>query len=211
MSAGIDLVVFLSTFAVRGDLTAIQLSEIIPYVHALVETNLGIIFGIDGFVAIRPGSFASNTLHYKAALEKGEVKIYVPGAQVDCIVPEDIGRVCGRVLARGPQDEQRAIHLYGPELLSQMDSVRILAKALGKSPKIRIANEQDAYKMFVEEDGMPVPVAKYMIRQAGKTEQGQVLGYPVSKEELSNVQKYSGRRGTTFEEWVEQSKQMFVS
>ena len=212
-SAGIDLVVFLSSFTVRGDPAAIQPSEVIPYVHAQVEISLGEIFGTDGFVAVRPGSFASNTLQYKAGLEKGEVKIHMPDAKVDCIVPEDIGRVCGRVLAKGPQNEQRAIYLYGPELLSQTDSVRILAKALGKNPRIETANEQDAYKMFVEERGVPVLVAKYMIRQAGKTvtERSQVFGYPVSEEQLSNVQKYSGRKGTTFEEWVEQNKQMFVS
>jgi uncharacterized protein YbjT (DUF2867 family) len=212
-SAGIDLVVFLSSFTVQGDLKAIQPSEVIPYVHAQVEINLGEIFGADGFVAVRPGSFASNTRQYKAGLEKGEVKIYGPDAKVDCIVPEDIGRVCGTVLSKGPQDEQRAIYLYGPKLLSQTDSVRTLAKALGKNPKIVSADEQDAYKMFVEERGVPVPLAKYMISRAGRTATGhsQVFGYPVSEEQLSNVQKYSGRKATTFEEWVEQNKQMFVS
>ena len=212
-AAGIDLVVFLSSFTVRGDLKAIQPSEIIPYVHAQVEINLREIFGTDGFVAVRPGSFASNTIQFKAGLEKGEVKIHGPDAKVDCIVPEDIGRVCGRVLAKGPQDDQKAIYLYGPELLSQTESVKVLAKVLGKDPKIEIADEQEAYKMFVEERGVPVPVAKYMIRQAGKTvtEQSQVFGYPITEEQLSNVQKYSGRKGTTFEEWVEQNKQMFVS
>jgi uncharacterized protein YbjT (DUF2867 family) len=212
-SAGIDLVVFLSSFTVQGDLKVIQPSEVIPYVHAQVEINLEEIFGADGFVAVRPGSFASNTLQYKAGLEKGEVKIYRPDAKVDCIVPEDIGRVCGTVLSKGPQDEQRAIYLYGPKLLSQTDSVRTLAKALGKNPKIVSADEQDAYKMFVEERGVPVALAKYMISRAGKTATGhsQVFGYPVSEEQLSNVQKYSGRKATTFEEWAEQNKQMFVS
>jgi len=212
-SAGIDLVVFLSSFTIQGDLKAIQPSELIPYIHAQVEINLGEIFGADGFVAVRPGSFASNTRQYKAGLEKGEVKIYRPDAKVDCIVPEDIGRVCGTVLSKGPQDEQRAIYLYGPELLSQTDSVRILAKALGKNPKIESVDEQYAYKMFVEEQGVPVPLAKYMISRAGRTAAGhnEVFGYPVSEEHLSNVQKYSGMKATTFEEWVEQNKQMFVS
>ena len=212
-SAGIELVVFLSSCSVQGDLKAIQPSEVIPYIHAQVEINLGEIFGADGFVAARSGSFASNTLQYKMGLEKGEVKIFAPDAKVDCIVPEDIGRVCGTILAKGPQDEQRAIYLYGPELLSQTDVVRILARTLSKNPKIESADEQDAYKLFVEELGMPVPVAKYMIRQTGKTATGhsQVLGYPVSEEQLSNVQKYSGRKATTFEEWVEQNKQIFVS
>jgi len=212
-SAGIDLVVFLSSFTIQGDLKAIQPSEVIPYVHAQVEINLGEIFGTDGFVAARPGSFASNNVQYKAGLQKGEVKIFAPDAKVDNIVSEDIGRVCGTVLAKGPQDEQRAIYLYGPEVLSQTDSVRILAKVLGKNPKIEIADEQEAYKMFVEERGMPAPIAKYMISRAGKSSDGhnQVFGYTITEEQLSNVQKYSGKKATTFEEWVEQNKQMFLS
>jgi len=211
-SAGIVLVVFLSSFTIQGDPKAIEPSEIIPYIHAQVEINLGEIFGPDGFVAARPGSFASNTAQYKAGLEKGEVKIYMPDAKVDCIVPEDIGRVCGTVLAKGPQDEQRAIYLYGPDLLTQMDSVKILAKVLGKNPKIVSADEQEAYKMF-EERGAPAPMARYMINRSGTniTEPSQVFGYPVTEEQLSNVQKYSGRKATTFEEWAEQNKQMFVS
>lgn len=211
-SAGISLVVFLSSFTIQGDLKAIQPSEVIPYIHAQVEINLGEIFGADGFVAVRPGSFASNVRQYKAGLAKGEVKIYGPDAKVDCIVPEDIGRVCGTILSKGPQDEQRAIYLYGPELVSQADSVRILAKALGTDPKIESADEQYAYKMFVER-GIAVPIAKYMIGRAGRTATGpnQVFGYPVSEEQLSNVEKYSGRKATRFEEWVEQNKQMFAS
>jgi uncharacterized protein YbjT (DUF2867 family) len=212
-SAGIELVVFLSSFTVRGDLKAIQPSQTIPYIHAQVEITLEEIFGVDGFVAARPGSFASNTLQYKTGLKKGEVKIHRPDAKVDCIVPEDIGRVCGTVLAKGPQDEQRAIYLYGPTLFSQTDVVKILAKVLGKDPKIVSLDEQGAYKMFIEERGVPVPLAKYMINQAGKTITGhnEVFGYAVSEEQLSNVQKYSGRKATTFEEWVEQNKQLFVS
>jgi uncharacterized protein YbjT (DUF2867 family) len=210
-SAGIDLVVFLSSFTIQGDPKAIQPSEAIPYVHAQVEINLGEIFGADGFVAARPGSFASNTLQYKQGLEQGEVKIFAPDAKIDCIVPEDIGRVCGTVLAKGPQDEQRAIYLYGPKLMTQRESVETLAKALGKDPKIVIVDEEEAYKMFVEERGFPAFFAKYMIRQGSKTITGstQVFGYPISEEQLSNVEKYSGRKATTFEEWAEQNRQMF--
>jgi hypothetical protein len=211
-SAGIGLVVFLSSFSVPDDPKTVQPIDAIPYVHAQVEINLREIFGADGFVAARPGWFASNTLQYKPGFEKGELKIYAPDTKVDCIVPGDIGRVCGTILARGPQDEQRAIYLYGPELLSQRDAIGILAKVLGKNPKVEIIDEQDAYKMFVEQ-GMPGPYAKYMVSRMGKnnTDHLTVLGFPVREEDLSNVEKYSGRKATTLEEWAEQNKQMFVS
>jgi uncharacterized protein YbjT (DUF2867 family) len=212
-SSGITLVVLLSSFTVQGDPKAIPPTEIVPYLHAQVEVNTGEIFGGDGFVAVRPGSFASNAFQYKAGLMKGEVKIYGPDARIDCIVPEDIGRVCGTILAKGPPDKQRAISLLGPELMSQRDSVQILAKALGKNPQIKSANEQEAYKMFVEEGGVQAPVAEYMISIAGRPVSGdlEVFGYPVKEEELSNIQKYSGEKATTFHEWVEQNKQIFVS
>lgn len=212
-SAGIDLVVFLSSYTVSGDLKAIQPSEIIPYRHAQVEINLEEIFGANHFMAVRPGSFASNTRQYKVRVRIGEVKIYMPDAKADCIVAEDIGRVCGTILAKGPQDEQRAIYLYGPELLSQTDIFGILGKVLGKNLKIEIVDEQEAYKMLVKEHGLPPPIAKYMVGRMGKntTEHLAAYGYSVKEEHLSNVQKYSGRKATTFEEWVEQNKQEFLS
>lgn len=209
-SAGIELVVFLSTFTVRGDPRDIQPADMIPYLHAKVELSLAESYGTDGYVAVRPGSFASNNMQYNAGIEKGEVKIFMPDATVDNIVPEDIGRVCGTILAKGPQAGEMKPYLYGPELLSQKETVEILAKALGKDPKITSASEKEAYKMFVEERGVPPPLAEYMIRQSGKTVSGdsQVFGHKVGKEELSNVEKYSGKKGTTFREWVEQK---FVS
>ena len=207
-STGVELVVFLSSFTVRGDPKDIQPADLIPYIHAQVEINLKEVYG-DSFVAIRPGSFSSNTLQYKSGLEKGEVKIYKPDATVDCIVPDDIGTVCGTVLAKGSND--RFIYLYGPKLLSQIETVKILAKVLGKNPEIKTASEEEAYKLFVEERGVPPPLADYMIRQSGKTSGGsEVFGYQVTEEELSNVQKYSGRKATTFEEWVAKNKQLFV-
>lgn len=212
-SAGIELIVFLSSFTVQGDLKAIQQSEAIPWVHAQVEINLEDTYGADGFVALRPGSFASNTSQYKGGLLKNEVEIFAPDALVDCIVPEDIGRVGGTVLAKGPQDEQRKIILYGPTLLTQRETVAILAEALGKDPKIVIADEEMAYKQFVEERGVPPFLAKYMISRAKAVGDGgkQVFGYPVNEEELVNVEKYSGRKGTTFKDWAGKNKQMFAA
>ena len=211
-SAGIELVVFLSSFTIQKDLRAIQPDEFISYIHALVEINLEEIFGADRVVAVRAGCFASNAVQHKPELDKGEVKLYAPNAKIDNIVPEDIGRVCGTVLAKGPQDEQRTIYLYGPRLMSQADSVGILAKGLGKSPKVVSISEQDAHRMYVEERGFPEPIAKYTIDRFGIPETGkfQLLGYPIEEEHLSNIQKYSGKEATTFEDWVQQNKHIFV-
>jgi uncharacterized protein YbjT (DUF2867 family) len=212
-SAGIELAVFLSSFTIQGDLKDIQQTEAIPYVHAQVEINLEEIFGKDGFVAARPGSFASNTVQYKGGLSKGQVDLFAPDAIVDCIVPEDIGRVCGTILAKGPQDEQRKIYLYGPTLRTQRDTVEIIAKVLGKDPKIVVISKEQAYKVMVEEHGLPPYFAKYMTSLSEKVSTGglQVQHYPLSEDQLSNVEKYSGKKATTFEEWVGRNKQMFTT
>ncbi|KAI4274806.1 MAG: hypothetical protein LQ337_003655 [Flavoplaca oasis] len=213
-SAGIELVVFLSSFTVRGDLAAIQPRDVIPYPHAQVEMNLLEVFGEKDFVAVRPGAFASNTLQYQKGFERGVIKMFGPDMTVDCIVPEDIGRVCGTVLAKGPQDDQRALYLYGPELLSQLETVKIIGDALGRDPKIEECDAQGAYKMFVEERGLPAPLAEYMVRQTRKvfaTGEDHIFGHTIDREHLGNVEKYSGRKSTTFKEWVEQEKGLFVS
>ena len=211
-SGGVEMVVFLSSFTVQGDLTAIQQSDLIPYMHAQVELNLIDTFGRDNYIALRPGYFASNTLQYKAGLLQGLVKIYMPDAKVDCIVPEDIGRVGGHALVEGPPGGERVLYLYGPELLSQREVVEILAKVLGKEIKIEAQDEKEAYKTFMER-GYPEVLADYMVRSLGKVEggQNQVIGYPVDVTGLKNVEKYSGKSGTRFVDWVEQSKQVFVA
>ena len=212
-SAGIELVVFLSSFTIQEDLASIPPSEMIPWMHAQVELQLQEIYGEDNFVALRPGYFASNTVAYKSGLQEGSVKIFKSDAKVDCIVPEDIGRVAGTVLAKGPQNAQRKIYLYGPDIISQREAVQTLAKVLGKSPHIEDINAQDAHKHFTSH-GMPPPLADYMVRASERGSgagEKQVFGHAVSEEELVNVEKYSGRKSTTFEKWVEQNKAIFVS
>ncbi|KAK5050834.1 hypothetical protein LTR84_003393 [Exophiala bonariae] len=212
-SAGIELVVFLSSFTIQVEPEDVKPSEVIPYFHAQVEMNLKEAFGAGGYIAARPGSFASNTLQYKAGLESGLVKIFAPNSTVDCIAPEDIGRACGKALVEGPQDENTAMYLYGPQLISQADCVKTLAKVLGKNPTIEPMEREEAYKSFTEERRWPAPLAEYMIRQLEATDSARSLtcGYSVDAEQLSNVEKYTGKKGITFEEWAEQNKQMFIS
>lgn len=210
-SAGIELVVFNSSFTVQGDPQAVESRDLIPFLHAQVEMNLLEVFGADGFVAARPGSFASNNVQFKTGVHEGHVRIFAPDTTVDCIVPEDIGRVCGTILAKGPQDDQRAIYLYGAHLMSQADAVRVVAKVLGKNVRIESMNGDDAFKMFTQDHKLPEPLAQFFIRQSIKSRPDtlDVFGYPVTQEQLSNVHRYSGKPATTFERWVEQNREKF--
>ncbi|EXJ86574.1 hypothetical protein A1O3_03527 [Capronia epimyces CBS 606.96] len=214
-SAGIELVVLLSSFTIRGEPEDVEPSEVIPYLHAQVEISLKAVFGPGGYVAARPGSFASNTIQYKAGLESGLVKIFAPDATVDAIAPEDIGRACGTVLVKGPRDgnTKTAMYLYGPQLISQADCVKTLAKVLGKSPAVETMGRDEAYKKFTEERRWPAPLADYMIKHWGAVDPARslVCGYPVGAEQLSSIEKYTGKKAMTFEEWAEQNKQRFLS
>ena len=169
-------------------------------------------YGTDGFLVVRPGSFASNERQHAPAVQKGTVKLFKPDALIDCIVPEDIGRVCGTILAKGaPADGNRRIYLYGPELMPQKKVVQILADGLGKEITIGEANENDARETFAAR-GVPPPLADYMIRRIQTMIPGeglQVFGYPIEDEQMRYVEKYSGKKPTTFAEFVEKNKGMF--
>jgi uncharacterized protein YbjT (DUF2867 family) len=212
-SAGIDLVVLLSSFTIQGEPEDVKSSEVVPYLHAQVEISLKEVFGPGGYIAVRPGSFASNTIQYKAGFQSGLVKIFAPDATVDGIAQEDIGRACGTVLVKGPLDENTAMYLYGPQLISQVDCVKTLAKVLGKSPTIETMEREEAYKNYTEQRRWPAPLAEYMIKQSEAIDPARslVCGYPVGAEQLSSVEKYTGKKAITFEEWAEQNKQMFIS
>lgn len=214
-SAGVELVVLLSSFTIRGNLEDIPPAEVIPWVHARVEMTLHEVFGADKFVALRPGSFATNSLQYKAGLQSGHVKLLGPDITVDGIAPEDIGRVGGTVLVKGPpQDGNRTPYLYAPTLLTHLECVKIMAKIAGKDPKIEALSREDAYKMFTEERGMPPPLADFMARHGSAVippGSRQVFVYPVTEEELNHVEKYTGKKGMTFAEWAEKNKQLFAS
>ncbi|MCJ1443780.1 MAG: hypothetical protein MMC23_004280 [Stictis urceolatum] len=212
-AAGIELVVFLSSFTVQGKLESVPPEEIISYFHAKVEIHLTNIFGAENYVALRPGSFASNTSQYKSGIKGGEVKMFTPDIKVDGISPEDIGRVGGTVLANGtPKDGNNRIYLYGPELLSQRTTVEIIAKVLGKSVKIGTADEEEALRQMLEERSVPEPVARYILEKEkkSKSQPSLMFGHDFDQADFGNIQKYTGKKPTTFEEWVSVNKDVFA-
>ncbi|KYG40643.1 hypothetical protein M433DRAFT_77573, partial [Acidomyces richmondensis BFW] len=100
----LSTLLFLSSFTIRGELRDIAPSEIILYVYAQVEINLEEVFGIENFVALRPGAFATNLLRYRASIIAGDVSIFAPYWEIDAVTPIDIGEVSGIILAIGPRN-----------------------------------------------------------------------------------------------------------
>lgn len=212
-ASGIELVVFLSSFTV-GDHAALRdvpPSEVIPYVHARVEMVLDEVFGAEGYVAVRPGGFATNMLRFKAGMLGGRVEMFGPGYRMDLITPGDIGRVSGTVLAEGlPRDGQRKVYLYGPQVLAQREAVAVVGEVvMGREIAVVGITAEQALREY-EGHGIPKPVAEYMVaRLADDSVKEGEDGRAFYDEGVENVRKYTGKLAMGFREWVEENQALF--
>lgn len=210
-AAGVEFVVLLSSSTIGDAQPAdVQPSDFIPYSHARLEVTLDEVYGPNGYVAVRPGGFATNLLRQKEGIRAGDVKMYGPGFKIDCITPVDIGGVIGTILAEGPRDGQRKVFVYGPAILSQKQALEIIGEVLGKEIKVSGVGAEEALAQYLAK-GAPRPMAEYMIRALGDTdpnlEDGSWLAH--YKEGMENVEKYTGRTATGFREWVEANSELF--
>ncbi|TAQ90381.1 hypothetical protein B7494_g1296 [Chlorociboria aeruginascens] len=212
-AGGVEFVVFLSSYWVVGDLHSIGPQDLIAWIHAQVELNLEAVFGITGYVAARPAYFASNVLQAKSMAATGEVKLLYPDAKFDYIAPEDIGRVCGAIVAGGlaATGGKNAVPLNGPTLLAQREVWAIVEKVLGKKIKIVEVDEQVALKVFIEESHVPAPLAPELVKALVGRFKGDDGRYLAGKyeEDVKNIEKYGGKKPTSFEEWVVENKNAF--
>jgi uncharacterized protein YbjT (DUF2867 family) len=187
--AGIEFVVFLSSEGIQGDVKNVGTSDFIAYSHAQVEINLSEVFGTEGYVAVRPGWFASNSVRWNPMFKDGKVKIFCPEAKWDWISPTDIGRVCGTITARGWQAAgKNIVHLNGPQLMSQRDAVAVIGRALGKEVKVLEIDEAAYMELIVSGAGLPEPIAKHMAKihiARGAGTDGAFVGQPY--EEAVNI------------------------
>ena len=211
-TAGLEFVVFLSSFtiAMAGPEPAdVKPSEIIPYMHAQAELSLGEVFGEGNYVAIRPGSFATNSLRYKGGIAAGEVKLLGPGFPADGITPNDMGEVSGTILALGPKDGQHIVYLYGPDMLTQGSTAQIAGRVLGKDVKLTSQEPEEALEQMTRMFGSK-PLAEYLVRMSTERNYDGAK-FPHYEEGVSNVQRYTGRPATKFEDWVKANKNLFAS
>jgi nucleoside-diphosphate-sugar epimerase len=213
-SAGIDFIVFLSSYTIShgpayGDAKAVPPQEIIPYVHAQVELNIEAIFGSDHYVALRPGGFATNMLHHKAGIAKGKVRLRGTQYRFDLITPDDMGRVAGTILATqdGPRDGQRHVYIHGPQVLSNEAAIKTVGKILGKEVEVIETDDAEAMKQFGEQ-GYPEPIARYILSKA-TDDLADEEARPKHQEGVDNVRKYTGRESTSWEDWVKDNKSRF--
>ena len=212
-SAGVELVVFLSSFTVPQDkpLRDVPPSDIIDYMHSQVEANLDEIYGSEGYVALRCGSFATNLLRDKDGIVEGKVPLFASHTQFDNVTAQDMGEVGGVILANGQRNGQSKVYIYGPELISHRQAIEKIGKAVGKDVKIQELSEEEArehYKKF----GFPPPFIDYFIRMLSKTWNGTAKDrFPSYDEGVENVKSYTGREPTTYDQWIQKNKELFTA
>ncbi|KAF7167582.1 hypothetical protein CNMCM5623_000888 [Aspergillus felis] len=217
--AGIEKVVFLSSVSVSvyGGLDTVPQSDFIAFTHAQVEVNLRDVFGEDGYVAIRPAFFASNSMWWRSGALRGEVKQAYPEARFDFIAPEDIGSVAGVFLVKGlPEGEDGSkknfVDLFGPEKMSLREAIGVIGNAVGKEVKVTKVDEQEALQVMLTENGLPEPVAKTVLGQLRQQEEsGGFSSMPGYEEASANIQRYTGRPSLRFHEWVDLNKEKFLA
>lgn len=207
-SAGINFVVFLSSYTITGNPSDVPPSEVIPYVHAQVELSLDEVFGDEHYVALRPGGFATNILRLKSGILAGDVRVYGPTFKFDCITPTDMGTVGGIILANGPKNGQKKVYLYGPQVLTQRDAIGVIGDILGKTITVSGISPEEALDQFLK-SGVPKPVADYMVKRLGNSaedDNSERAHYDIG---VSNVELYTGRPAIGFSEWVKENRDLF--
>ncbi|CAG8265816.1 unnamed protein product [Penicillium nalgiovense] len=214
-AGGIRFVVFLSSISVEGDIREIPSTLTIAYAHARIEVNLDEVFGIDGYIAIRPAYFNTNASWWAGMIREGEVKIAYPDAKFDWISPEDIGKVAGTLLVQGIHategaEQRNSIPLCGPKLVSQRDAVGIFGRAVGRDVKVTELDEKDGVENMLK-NGVPEFAVGPLMESLRAWYKDEGLG-PFEGEAYekaaANLRKYAGLV-TSLEGWAEANKEIF--
>ncbi|KAH8651593.1 hypothetical protein BGZ60DRAFT_388235 [Tricladium varicosporioides] len=212
---GVEFVVFLSSGGLPdGDLKDVPQGDFIIWSHAQVEMNLYDVFGVSGYVSVRPKYFATNSLAWKPMIAAGEVRVLHPEVKWDWIAPVDVGRVCGVLLADGFEvvGGKNWVRLSGLQLLSQKEGVEIIGKALGKEIKVVGVDEEEYEEALIKFAHMQASTAKSLIKILNGRLKGDDGMYDeeVLKEEAENFIKFGGKKPASFEEWVAENKDSFA-
>ncbi|PWY90382.1 NAD(P)-binding protein [Aspergillus sclerotioniger CBS 115572] len=204
--AGVEFIVFLSSFIILTDIHAVDPSDIVPWEHAQVEIALEEVYGRASYVAVRPAFYASNILHEKQAILQGEVKHPNPEATFDFISSEDIGHVAGTILVNGAQEH--IVRLLGPEKMTLRDAVNIVGNVLGKEVRVtKISREEAAARMKAA--GVPVLMVQWHLYNV--LDRARLyLESPEASTARENFLSYAHRPLEGFRQWVENNRARFL-
>ncbi|MEE4419333.1 NAD(P)H-binding protein [Streptomyces bugieae] len=149
----VEHVVFLSSGAVQDGLAPGQQRHPVGRSHAAVERLIersGL-----GWTHLRPSTFASNTLWWADQIRTGDVVRGAYGAVPMALLHEaDIAAVAVRALTEEGHD--KAVYtLTGPEILTQVDQVRIIGEAIGRPLRWEELSREAARQQLLADDTFP--------------------------------------------------------
>ncbi|GAQ42492.1 hypothetical protein AtubIFM56815_004853 [Aspergillus tubingensis] len=205
-AAGVEFVVFLSSFLILTDIHNVDPSDIVPWEHAQVELALEEVYGRDSYVTVRPAFYASNLFHQKQAIQQGEVRLPNPEAKFDFISSKDIGQVAGTILVHGAQEH--IVRLLGPERMTLREAVEIIGEALSQIVRVTAVSREEGAAQL-EAAGVPPPMVQWhlynVIDRASlylESSQALITG--------DNISKYAHHPPQRFRDWVEEHKAQFL-
>lgn len=201
--SGIESVILLSSFSFTDD--GISRTDFVPYKHSDAEIALEDIFGSNG-VIVRPAYCASNALQMRCGILAGEVRLPNPDAVLDWVVPEDVGRVCGGILAGAPCE--RVVSLVGPQLLSLGEVVRTVGRVVGRDVLVRGIEVEEAVSEVCSKGGFSVEMARLYVGDMVGVRRDISLA-PAYQGALGNIFKYTGRPPVRFQTWLEENRKLF--
>lgn len=208
--AGIEYVVFLSSFTIRpgDDVRQIPKDKLIPFFHAQAEIAIEEV-GFPYFAMLRPGRFATNHIKYSldTTVQPPRARLMYDDTYEDNIAPEDIGAVGGAVLAERPSDRKEIIYLLGPEVLTAGEAWATIKRVTGRDDIDTTLSTPEEWTENRIKGGMNPGFAKY---QADLSVAARVreLAAPeaLHREGVANIGKYAGREPTKFAQYLEWHK-----
>ncbi|RYO74898.1 hypothetical protein DL766_003725 [Monosporascus sp. MC13-8B] len=189
--------------------------HVIPWQHAQVEIRLEEL-GLP-HTALRAGFFASNPLriYLDKSAEPKQVHLLAPELPHDPIDPADIGRVAGAVLVNprlyasgyqatnGSTPRKDVVYLSGPALLSQSEQWDIINRELAAAgkPQVKVNHiTGEQYLKNLAALNVPDMVAKSLAKSMVETRA--LYAAEDYEKQRGNVELLTGRKATSFEDFV---------
>jgi uncharacterized protein YbjT (DUF2867 family) len=201
-AAGVRHVVVLSSLA--AGLDGVEGMEVLQRRHLDVERAVEA-SGLS-WTHVRPGMFMTNTLSWAEAIRTGGVvREPYPDATAAPVHEADIAAVAVAALRDPERHAGAAYPLSGPESLSQLDRVRILAEVLGRPVRLEEQTRDQARASLLANPWMNDRLAESlldMLAASRGVRDGLVL---------PTVEEVLGRPARTFASWVDEHRDAFTS
>ncbi|MGI3782258.1 MAG: NAD(P)H-binding protein [Janthinobacterium lividum] len=154
---------------------------------------------------VRPGMFMTNTFSWAAGIRTaGVVRAPYPDATAAPVHEVDIAAVAVAALLDPERHAGHAYELSGPEALSQLDRVHVLADVLGQPVRFEEQTREQA-----RADLLASPWVNEQLADSLLTMQASSVGVRDGIV-LTGVEDVLGRPALSFSRWVDDHRQAFV-